>query len=51
MDTTRLNQLLKFLEDSPKDSFLMFAVAKEYEGLGDQQKALDFYLRLTETDP
>ena len=40
MADTRLKQLLSYLEATPKDSFLLFAVAKEYEG----QNQLDLSL-------
>jgi tetratricopeptide (TPR) repeat protein len=48
---TRLEQLQNFLKDSPNDPFLLFAVAKEHDGLGDPQTALDFYLKLREGAP
>lgn len=47
----RLNQLLQLLEAAPGDSFLLFAIAKEYEGMGDEDQALDYYLRLRESNP
>ncbi|MBK6619798.1 MAG: tetratricopeptide repeat protein [Saprospirales bacterium] len=47
----RLDQLLQLLESSPKDSFLLFALAKEYEGLGNDDKALEYYLSLRESNP
>lgn len=51
MSTPRLQQLLHLLTESPEDSFLTFAVAKEYEGAGDDEQARDYYLRLVENDP
>lgn len=51
MSTPRLQQLLKFLEESPNDAFILFAVAKEYEGLHDNKNALSYYLQLKEKDP
>ena len=48
MNSTRLEQLQAFLAESPKDAFLQFAIAKEYESLGDQEKALQSYLTLRE---
>ncbi len=39
------------LQESPADSFLLFAIAKEYENLGDTAQALEHYLRLEQTDP
>jgi tetratricopeptide (TPR) repeat protein len=43
----RLEQLLNFLNDSPKDAFLTFAVAKEYEGMNDSTTALEYYRKLS----
>ena len=51
MDSPRLQQLFTFLEQSPKDSFITFAIAKEYEGLGNDAKALEYYLLLCQHDP
>ena len=51
MDSPRLQQLFTFLENSPKDAFITFAIAKEYEGLGDDQKALEYYLTLCKNEP
>jgi tetratricopeptide (TPR) repeat protein len=47
----RLPYLLQLLKASPADSFLLFAIAKEYEGAGDAAKALGFYEKLRATDP
>ncbi|MCW5921887.1 MAG: tetratricopeptide repeat protein [Saprospiraceae bacterium] len=47
----RLPHLLQLLESSPEDSFLLFAVAKEYEITGDRAKSMEFYLRLRDADP
>lgn len=49
MSSPRLQQLLTFLERSPKEPFIRFAIAKEYEKLGDLQQALQYY-QLTATD-
>lgn len=51
MTSNRLQQLFNFLQSSPGDSFILFAIAKEYEKLGDKEKALEYYLKLEETDP
>jgi tetratricopeptide (TPR) repeat protein len=48
---SRLQQLQDFLEAQPNDPFLLFAIAKEYEGMGDRQQALAFYTHLRETTP
>ncbi len=47
----RLQQLTQLLESAPNDAFVLFAVAKEHEGLHNDAEALAFYLRLLETDP
>lgn len=47
----RLQQLLGFLEDQKDDSFLLFAIAKEYEGLDDHTQAVEKYLYLKDIDP
>ncbi len=49
--SNRLELLKTMLVKSPKDSFLLFAIAKEYEGLGDLNAALDFFLNLKKDDP
>lgn len=51
MSTDRMRQLLAFLEQSPNDSFLTFAVAKEYENLQQWEDALAWYLKITEKEP
>ncbi|MDX1940216.1 MAG: tetratricopeptide repeat protein [Saprospiraceae bacterium] len=47
---TRLSQLQNLLAESPNDAFLLFAIAKEYEGMGEQEQALAHYLQLIEKD-
>ncbi len=47
----RLQRLHQLLETSPNDSFALFALAKEYEGLQDAEQALAYYLRLRALDP
>jgi len=51
MSSNRLQQLFSFYENSPEDSFICFAIAKEYEKLENQEKALEFYLRIHSKDP
>jgi len=36
--------------ESPEDSFLLFAIAKEYEAADDLEQALTFYTQLAEKD-
>lgn len=47
----RLQQLLDLLEKNPKDSFVLFAIAKEYEGSGETEKAFEKYHFLLKNDP
>jgi len=51
MTTNRLERLLTFLEDNPKDSFILFAIAKEHEKMGETERALEHYLKIRENDP
>lgn len=48
---SRLNQLQTLLAESPNDSFLLFAIAKEYEKAAEQEQALQQYLLLKEHHP
>lgn len=43
---TRLERLMIYLDDAPDDAFLLFAIAKEYEGMGDKTNALLYYEKL-----
>ncbi|MCB0649639.1 MAG: tetratricopeptide repeat protein [Saprospiraceae bacterium] len=47
----RLEQLLDLLEQNPKDSFVRFALAKEYENAGEVEKALEYYSTLLQNNP
>lgn len=47
----RLQTLLQFLEESPDDAFLRFALAKEYEGLHQDDDAMAAYLQLRAQHP
>jgi len=51
MSSDRLKQLLEFLSAKPDDSFLLFAIAKEYEQNNDLSKALNYYKQLQNKDP
>ncbi len=51
MNNNRIESLLAFLKDDPDDSFVRFALAKEYEKMGTLKKALDTYLDLKNMDP
>jgi len=47
----RLTQLLKFLEESPGDSFILYSIAHEYQIQGDLAQALKYFSQLQELDP
>ncbi|MEM9884646.1 MAG: tetratricopeptide repeat protein [Bacteroidota bacterium] len=49
--SSRLTQLFAFLEEAPSDPFLLFAVAKEYEKMEQEEEALAYYLKLTAEQP
>ncbi len=51
MNSQRLQQLLAFLAESPNESFILFALAKEYEGQGQIENAFKYYLQLQQTNP
>ncbi len=50
-NNSRLIHLKALLEDDPNDGFLLFAIAKEYEGMHDFDQALISYHLLLEKDP
>ena len=43
--------MLQLLESAPADSFVLFAIAKEYENAADPAKALEYYQKLQAADP
>ncbi len=49
--SNRLQSLQQLLKSTPDDSFLLFAIAKEYEKLQNDEEALGHYLKLLERDP
>jgi len=51
MHSSRLIQLQNMLKSSPNDSFLLFALAKEYEKSNDLAEALVHYLALESVEP
>ncbi len=51
MPQSRLEQLLKFLEESPDDDFLYYAISMEYLGAGNLDKAMELLLNLKERNP
>lgn len=51
MTHDRLQSLTSLLADAPGDPFLIFAMAKEYEKLQDNAKALQYYEQLRRDSP
>ncbi|MCH2081516.1 MAG: tetratricopeptide repeat protein [Saprospiraceae bacterium] len=51
MSSSRLDQLLTFHKESPTDSFILFALAKEYENQSELEIALQYYQQLTKNAP
>jgi tetratricopeptide (TPR) repeat protein len=47
----RLNYLLQLESESPEDSFILFALGKEHEKLGQYESALECYNRLVDRAP
>jgi tetratricopeptide (TPR) repeat protein len=47
----RLDYLLQLYAATPEDAFVLFALAKEYEGVGEQEMALEYYLTLRRVQP
>ncbi len=43
---SRLEQLEELLASTPKDSFLLFAIAKEHEKVNNYQRAEEYYVNL-----
>lgn len=48
---SRLDTLLTMLEKDPTDSFLRYALAKEYEQAGDISRAIEILEHLKSDDP
>ena len=49
--SNRLDRLLELYENNSQDSFILFALAKEYEGAENYDKALSFYKILYDNQP
>ncbi len=46
----RLEQLQNMLTEDPKDSFLLFAIAKEHEKTNDLDQAISYYEKIIQND-
>jgi Tfp pilus assembly protein PilF len=51
MGMSRIKQLEDFLKKEPQDSFLNYALAIEYIGIDETEKARQIFLELLERDP
>lgn len=51
MSGSRLESLLAMLSENPNDSFIIYALAKEYESQENFKNALEFYEILDKKDP
>ncbi len=49
--TERLRQLFGFLDETPNDPFLLYAIASEYAKMGNDAEALSRFVKLTATHP
>lgn len=50
-NNARIEQIKMFLNDTPEDAFLLYALATEYVSMQDDEAALDIYLKLVEEQP
>lgn len=51
MPINRLKKLLDFAASEPNDAFLKYALATEYLRLQDTDKALEYFINLTQNHP
>jgi tetratricopeptide (TPR) repeat protein len=51
MKTDRLNVLLDMYNQDPNDSFVIYALAKEYETCADLDQSLSHFMLLQKNDP
>lgn len=51
MQNQRLTKLFEFLSQEPNDSFILYAIATEYNAQNDIENALTYYLKLTDMHP
>jgi len=50
MANTRLEKLLEFIKEQPEDLFLKYALAMEYLGLNDIEKAKEYFEEVVKVD-
>lgn len=51
MQNNRLAKLLEFLAQEPNDSFILYALATEYNAMGDAENAFLYYQKLINEHP
>lgn len=51
MQNTRLAKLLDFLKQEPNDSFILYALATEYNAMGNADNAFLYYQKLVSEHP
>lgn len=51
MQNTRISKLLAFLDNEPNDSFVLYALATEYNAINDTKNAFYYYLKLINEHP
>lgn len=50
MSNPRLQKLLDMLEKQPQDTFLNYALAMEYQGAGDKNKATELFRKVLQIE-
>ena len=48
---TRIERIIEFLNQQPKDNFLRHALALEYIKIGEEKKALDLFIAILTESP
>jgi len=51
MSTDRIQYLKELLKETPKDSFVLFALGKEYEKIGDLEQSKEYFESLKINNP
>ena len=51
MENSRIEQIKQFLNDSPDDAFLNYALAIEYIGINEAELAKAIFIKLLENHP
>jgi tetratricopeptide (TPR) repeat protein len=51
MQNTRLSKLLEFLDQDPNDPFVLYALATEYNTMGNTENAFSYYYKLVNQHP